>query len=222
MPISFTEVAGAGDVLPNNRHLLSFPTLPGGSDGRILELRHTEVTLPQFQVGQVQARIFGHPVAFAGLRLLTNTFSAGFVDTTGSPLVKALVKWQNQCAGMLTHRAKLKAQYSVNAKCVAHDTTGTKSLHVNLLNVWPINITFGNFSEDSSPQHIEVEFSVDAMDIDDLQFNTDDFSTVGVSSSVENRPSINMGSFTVSQQVINKMGNVSSTGVVGLMSAFFG
>lgn len=119
MPISFTEVVSAGDPLPTNRHLLSFPTLPSGDNGRVLELRHAEVTLPPLQVGQIQARIFGHPIAFAGIRMMTNTFTATFIETTGSPVVKALVKWQDKCAGLKTHRAKLKKEYAVNAKCVS-------------------------------------------------------------------------------------------------------
>lgn len=197
MPITFTEVVAAGDILPANRHVLSFPTLPTTADGRILEIRHAEVTLPQFQVGQVQTRVLGYAIAFSGIRMMTNTFTANFYDTTGSPVVKTLTAWQDRCAGLKTHRAQLKAKYAVNSKLVAYDTTGKSSLHIKLINVWPINITYGNFTEDSSPQHIEVEFSVDAMDIEGVTFNTDDFELAGSVTNTDPKSSINVGPYQV-------------------------
>ena len=79
----------------------------------------------------------------------------------------------------------------------------------------------GNHSEESAPQHIEVEFSVDAMDIEGLTFNEEDFALSGEVSSSESRSNINMGSFTVSEQVTKRMSNPTSTGILDLMNTFF-
>lgn len=181
MPFTFTQIAATGDPLPANRHILQFPSLPGSLDGQALTLRHTTVTLPPLQIGQILLKLAGWPISFAGIRVMQNTFSAEFIETKGSPVVKTLVAWSDKCAGFRTHRSLSKKQYAVNSQCIACDTAGKKALIVDLLSVWPMSVTFGNYVEESSPVHVSVEFSLDAMDIKEVEYNEQDFTSGSLS-----------------------------------------
>ena len=165
MAISFTEVVSTGDALPNDRHELRFPNIVDVTDGKAFTLRHTTVTLPPLQVGQIIVKQLGWSLAFAGLRTQQNSFTVEFVETVNAPVIKNLVKWQDICAGFRTHLAKMKSDYAVKTVCRALDTTGNASLIVELLNTWPMNVTYGQFSEESSAARVQCEFSVDGIDI---------------------------------------------------------
>ncbi len=231
MAISYTEIVAAGDALPNDRHELKFPDVTGVTEGKIFTIRHTTVALPPIQIGQIIVKQLGWSLAFAGLRTQQNTFSVEFVETVDAPVIKNLVKWQDICAGFKTHLAKMKADYAVKAQCRALDTTGKLALIVDLINVWPVNVTFGQFSEESSAAHVQCEFSVDAIDVIGLEYNTDDFSR-SVSSS-QSSPVLaydsnagssfssgSIGSFNIYESVARQLG-ITSSNVNSILSRFF-
>lgn len=223
MPISFTEIAGAGDPLPANRHMLLFPSLPGGMNGRELTLRHTTVTLPEPQIGQILVRPFGFPIAFPGTAMITNQFSAEFVETVNSPVVKTIAQWMDKTAGNRSHRGLRKREAAVTCHCIAHDTTGMKSLTSILYNVWPMRMTYGNYVEESTPCHINIEFSVDAVDFAEITYNDEAFSYAGTVSSsnlVSSNSPIQTGSFIASDQVLKSL-NVANSGISSIFNTFF-
>lgn len=175
MPLTFTQITAAGDPLSLNRHLLQFPTLPGGLDGQELTLRHTTVSLPPMTVGQLKATLWGWNLSFSGLRTFQNTFSVSFVETSKAPVIRTLVTWQDKAAGFKTHYSEKKNIYAINAKCYAYDTTGKKALSVGLLNVWPLSVTVAEFGEESGPVTVQAEFSVDALDFTEYELSERDF-----------------------------------------------
>jgi hypothetical protein len=231
MAISFTEVSSTGDALPNDRHELKFPNIAGVMEGNGLTLRHTTVSLPPIQIGQIVVKQLGWSLSFAGLRVQQNTFSVEFVETVDAPVIKSLFKWQDICAGIKTHQAKMKSDYAVKAQCRALDTTGKAALIVDLLNVWPVNVTYGQFSEESSAARVQCEFSVDAVDVVGLEFNNTDFSR-SVSAS-QGSPTLSyastsgasfssgsIGSFNIYDSVLKQLG-INSSNVSSVLSRFF-
>lgn len=210
MVLSYSEVSAIGDVLPNNRHELSFPNISGVlEDGEALKLRHTTVTLPPFQVGQIIVKQLGWSLAFAGIRTQQNTFSCEFVETINAPVIKLLSKWQDSCAGFKTHMAKMKADSAAKAQCIAYDTAGKSALVIDMYNVWPMSITYGQFSEESSAAHVNVEFSVDCIDIVDVVYEENDFQR-SVSTSA-NEPSLSYNS---------RSGSTFSSGAIGSFNIY--
>lgn len=168
MPFTFYQVAAAGDAFPQDRHILYFPTLPSGAGGNTLTLRHTTVNMPPWEVGQIIVKTMGWSLAFAGRRNNPNAFQCSFLETTDAPVIKTLYAWQAIAAGTQQAGGQLKAQYAVNCKLVAADTTGKYGLTCKMYNVWPQNITPGGFDESSGAWHHEVTFSVDAVDIEEV------------------------------------------------------
>lgn len=229
MAISYNEVVAAGDILPNNRHTLYFPAIPDVMNGHDFTVRHSTVTMPNLSVGQIIVKMMGWSVAFAGIRSQINTFNVEFYETVDSPMVKGLAQWQDICAGFKSHLAKMKKDYAVNARCVAADTTGKVSLTVDMHNVWPVNITYGQYSEESGPAMIQVEFSIDAVDIVGLDFTEGDFEMATQNSKTTPtlwyqsrtptnlQSGLNPGPFNASDQVIKQLGlaNPTSTAVLG-------
>jgi len=232
MPISFTEVESTGDALPNNRHVLFFPSIAGVTEGKTFTLRHTTVTLPPMQVGQIIVKQLGWSVAFAGIRTQQNTFTVDFVETNDAPVIKSLARWQDICSGFKTHLAKLKSDYAVKAQCRALDTTGKQALIVDLYNVWPVNITYGQYTEESTASVVNVEFSVDAIDIVGVQAADNDYQR-SISTS-QAAPSLwyqsrsggqfptmfNDAPFRVAENVVKQLG-LTQTNLTSIMNRFF-
>lgn len=176
MVIKYSEVQSVGDVLDSSRHTLYFPNTPAGDKGKDLTLRHGEITLPEIAVGQVQSRPFGWAVAHAGRRVMENTMSVNFLETTGSPIVRSLCQWQELCHGFKAGPQKLKSQYAVNAEMRLYDTTGKISLKIKCHNVWPVRIQLPEFGEESTAAHIHCDFSIDALDIIGITTSSGDYS----------------------------------------------
>lgn len=223
MPITYTQVESAGDPLPNNRAVLYFPQIPDVLNGNDLTLRHTTVSMPPIQIGQVIVKQLGYSIAFAGIRTQQNTFNVEFVETTGAPVTKTLLRWSDIAAGFKSQLGKLKADYAVNCQCIAYDSTGATALVTTLYNVWPINVTYGQYTEDSGPSMVSVDFSVDCIDVTDVIFNAQDieFGTqsagtpalwyTSTNSANSNRQGgLNAGAFNVSANVAQQLGLTSS------------
>jgi len=171
MAFTFNQVAAAGDVLPHNRHSLIFPNLPNGGNGYDLSIRNTTVSFTPWEVGQIIVKMYGWSVAFAGRRNNPNTFSCAFLETTDAPVIKTLLGWQSACSGFKKPNGLLKSKYAVKAKLYVYDTAGNKAFTVILYNVWPQSITFSDIQEDSGAAEVTVNFSIDAMDIESLNFS---------------------------------------------------
>jgi len=168
MAFSFEQTVSIGDILPNNKYSLYFPTLPNGVEGKTLTLRNAGVSLPTAEVGQIVVKTFGWGIAFAGRRSPVNTFSATFVETLNSPTMHSLYGWQDMCSGFKSSLGSKKSEYAVNVKLVVKDNTGKYALECKLHNVWPKSITLDALAEDSSALEVSVDFSLDAVDLIDL------------------------------------------------------
>lgn len=240
MSISYTEVASSGDPLPNNRHTLYFPDLPSIVTGKDLTLRHTNVSMPPLQVGQIIVKQLGWSLAFAGLRTQQNTFTCEFVETYDAKVIRQLAQWQDICSGMRSHLARLKTDCAVKAQCIAYDTTNKKALTVNLFNVWPMNITWGQFAEESTASLVNVDFSVDAIEFAQVTTTDQDFELPSSASANNSAPlsaplwyqsqsgadqvggngTINFGSYSVSDQVVRSLGLTPQNVPQGLQNFF--
>lgn len=172
MTLPFSKVASIGDVLSTDRHILYFPEIPAVGDGEPLTLRHGTVSLPPIDVAQIIVHLFGWPVAFAGRRALTNSFSVDFVETTGAPMIKNLTLWSDVCSGIKTAGGSMKAEYAIDCEFTVKDTVGDASVKFKLLNVWPKTVDLPEFGEESAGMHIHCEFSFDGIDIVEVAYKT--------------------------------------------------
>ena len=166
MALDFNVIAGLDDVLTTDRHLLYFPSLPTGVDGKDLTLRHAEVSIPPFKTAKIPVNVFGWPVAFAGRREFETTFSVSFHETVNSPVIRSLYGWQNICSGFKTAAGQPKDEYAVDCKFKIKDTTGKSAIVLKLHNVWPETINFPEFGEETTAWHSDVEFSCDGIDLE--------------------------------------------------------
>ena len=194
--ITFSQVASIGDVMSSDRHTLYFPQLPSGGDSNTLTLRHTTVTLPPWEVGQIIVKMYGWSIAFPGRRNNPNTFNVNFVETTDAPVIKALLSWQAMASGINEPTGSMKSQVAVQAKLVAADTTGKYALTCKLFNVWPQSIQVGGFEESSNAWTHDVTFSIDAVDIDGLTTHEE---AIGSLSNMNNRIAPNKSSAVAAQ-----------------------
>jgi hypothetical protein len=231
MPFTYTEIAATGDVLANNRHTLYLPSLPDVIEGKELTLRHTSVTMPTLNIGHIIVKQLGWSLAFAGIRTQENTFNVEFVETQGAPVIKALTKWQDICAGFKTHLSRRKSDYAVNCECKAYDTVGETALIVKMYNVWPVTVTYGQYSEESGPSMVQVVFSVDAIDITDVVYADQDFEkSLPTSRSnpdlwYESRSGVgfssgNVGNFNMFDSVVKQLG-INSNNVQSVLGRYF-
>lgn len=163
MPISLDQVAGL-EVLASNRCTIFIPSNPGG-DGQGLTLRHGSVQLPQLEVSQIMVKLGGFNVAFAGRRSQQNSISVEFTETIDGYATKELILWQQACAGYKNAGGRAKSEYAKEAQIQIYDTMGQQSLYFKVLNMWPMRINNPELGEDSQPYHLQVEFSIDAMDL---------------------------------------------------------
>lgn len=168
MPISFEQINSIPDILPNNRHELRFPTI-SDSDGYQLTLRHGHVTLPQASIGQVQVKLLGHRVAFAGGMAHENSMTVTFLEDSAGTVLQALIAWMEIARNRNTGGGGLKSEYAANGTLYMHDTNGDKVHTFTLFNMWPMAVSYPDMGEESGPSEVEVTFSVDAVDLETSQ-----------------------------------------------------
>lgn len=163
MPIEFSQVA-AVDVLSSDRHELIFPTI-AGRDGYPLTIRHTTVTLPAKSIGKIRVKYLGHTAMFRGGDASDNVLSVSFYEDVQGTVLQTLLAWQQLVRNRETGQGGLKSEYAVNCNLHVYDTVGKKALSFTLYNVWPDTVNYPNFGEESEAAHVDVQFSVDAVDL---------------------------------------------------------
>jgi len=164
MPISFEQINSIPDTLPNNRHEVMFPSIQN-SDGYALTLRHGHVTLPAATLGQVKVKFLGHSIAFAGTLATENSVTVSFLEDSEGTVLQALTAWMQIARNRETYEGGLKSEYAANGEVYMYDTRGEKVHTFVLYNMWPMVITYPDMVEESGPAEVEVQFSVDAVDL---------------------------------------------------------
>lgn len=168
MGISFTDMRGIPDILSVDKQVLYFTNVPGGdgSSGRSLTLRHADATFPPQEIGQVIAKPNGWSRAFAGRRVQTNSMSVSFHEDRHGTSSKTLSRWMHLCSGSNKAGGKLSSEYAVTVELKAEDTMGKEALIYRINKVWPMRVQIPAYSPDASaPMKIEVDFSLDSMDL---------------------------------------------------------
>ena len=164
MPVTFSQINALPDVLSTDRHELVFPTITD-IDGYELTLRHTTVTLPATQIGQVRFKYLGFPIARRGGDAFDNILNVSFNETVDGVVTRCLTAWQQVARNRETGAGGLVSEYAANGQFTIYDTVGEPVLKFVAYNMWPMIITHPNWSEESGAAHIDVQFSVDALDL---------------------------------------------------------
>ena len=176
MPITFSQINALPDALATDRHELVFPSIQD-VDGYELTLRHTTVTLPAIGIAQIRVKYLGYPIAFRGGDTFDNVLNVSFQETVDGAVAKALLAWSQVARNRNTGEGGLKSEYSANGQFTIYDTTGSPSLKFVAYNMWPFMVTYPNWSEESGTAHIDVQFSVDAVDL--VQDGGDEYGSGG-------------------------------------------
>jgi hypothetical protein len=168
MAIGFKDVQGVSDILNVDKQVIYFPNIPGNGSaaGDALTIRHSDASFPPAEIGQVIVKLQGWSRAFAGRRVVTNTMSVSFYEDKHGTASLAIQKWMNVCSGVLKAGGKLSNDYAVNAELKAEDTVGNPAIIYRINKMWPMRMQIPPYTSDASaPMKIEVDFSVDSMDI---------------------------------------------------------
>lgn len=168
MVMTFNDMRGVPDILSVDKQVLYFTNVPGGdsSSGRSLTLRHSDASFPPQEIGQVVAKPNGWSRAFAGRRVQTNSMSVAFHEDRNGTSSNILIKWMNECSGCIKAGGKLSAEYATSVELKAEDTMGKNALIWRINKVWPMRVQPSPYSGDaSSPMKVDVDFSVDSMDL---------------------------------------------------------
>ena len=121
--------------------------------------------MPAATLGQIRVSMFGHKVAFAGNVAHDNMMSVTFTEDSEGTVLQALIAWANIARNVESGTGGLKEEYAANGELYAYDTAGNKVLTFTLFNMWPIVVGYPDFGEESGAAQVEVQFSVDAVDL---------------------------------------------------------
>lgn len=161
-PITFTQINSIPDILSVDRFTLMFPSVQG-VDGEALTLRHAEVTIPKRGIAQIGVKYLGHSTHFRGSSENDNILSVSFFEDSEGTTTDALFAWLKLVRNSEDGTSLLKEQYAQQATLYIYNTIGEPALTFELINIWPMSVTFPELSEQSGPAKLQVEFSVDGV-----------------------------------------------------------
>lgn len=165
MAVTFKELNGLADMLGGGRHELYFPNLPVG-DSRALMLTNSQVALPAKGVGHIKAKLLGHSIGFRGGLSFDNTLSCTFKELSNGLIIKTLASWLHTVRNPDNGTSLLKSQYAVNGTLKVLNTIGEPAFEADLINVFPVMLTFPELSADATTQvEVQATFNVDRVSI---------------------------------------------------------
>lgn len=99
--ISYDEVAGLKDAMPNDNYELIFGSLPGVSgDTRILTLRAQQCVIPGMSNEVMPVTLHSFDFIFSGKNTFPKTMTVGFVESAQDMEVMRMIEqWQQQVKG---------------------------------------------------------------------------------------------------------------------------
>lgn len=137
---NFDEVLSVKDPMLNDNYDLTFPSIPGGGDGRALKLQCKTAVKPGTTLAEVEVELFGHKLMHAARRTWSNEISVEFVEDHTGVITRTLEAWAEYIRRTLTQHGNFKAQYAVNAQLRIYDQPGNLVATYTLRNCWPSQV----------------------------------------------------------------------------------
>lgn len=176
MTITFNQLNSLTDILPNNRHILYFPSVLG-LQGRDLTLNNTQVTIPTYGTAHIRVKLLGHSIGFSGGIDFDNSLICSFYERSKGEVLRNLTTWLNASRNMETGARLPKSQMAANGTLDVINTIGEAAFSVELINVFPIQITWPELAHSSNgPTEFQTTFNVDGVKYTDgVVSNVKDF-----------------------------------------------
>lgn len=159
MPVRFQEIDSI-EFVSVSRFKFNVPSLPV-SDGRILAIVNGSVHLPAEGVAHVVKRVYGHPIGYRGGVTFDNVLTAVFNETAKGDVMKSLFAWLDLVRSRDYGTSRPKSYFAKFAQLELYTTSGEIYKKIDLINLFPFNITWPEFGEQDGPVQFTVEFSVD-------------------------------------------------------------
>ncbi len=137
---SFDDVSSVADPMLNDNFVLTFPSIPGGGDGRKLKLQCKTAVKPGTTLAEVEVELFGHKLMHAARRTWSNEISVEFVEDNTGTITKALEGWAEIIRAAKTQHGAFKATYAVDATLQIFDQTGAVVMTYTLRRCWPSQV----------------------------------------------------------------------------------
>lgn len=160
MVVKFQEI-DQFEMVSASRFKFYVPSLPGVVDGRILAILNGSVTLPAEGVGHVIKRVYGHPIGYRGGVVFDNVLTAMFMEEAEGRVMQSLFRWLSWVRDRDYGISRPKSEYARYAEIELYTTTGSVYKKIELVNLFPFNITYPEYGETEGPVEYTVQFSVD-------------------------------------------------------------
>jgi len=159
MPVKFQEIDSL-EFVSTSRFKFIVPSLPV-SDGRILAIVNGSVHLPTEGVAHVIKRVYGHPIGYRGGVTFENVVTATFNEVATGEVMKSLFAWLDLVRSRDYGTSRPKSYFARFAQFELYTTSGETYKTIDLINLFPFNITWPEFAEQDGAVQYTVEFSVD-------------------------------------------------------------
>lgn len=164
-PVTFTEIDSTPDIISTNRHKLVFPDIDG-VDGYTLALHSVGINIPAYALSQISVKYLGNTTIFAGGSASEHVLSVDMLENSDGVVLQSLRKWMSIIRSNKDGSGGYKQEYAKDALLFVFDSTGNVTHSFTLINVWPFSIGHPQLGQDSAPFQLSVQFSVDAVDLD--------------------------------------------------------
>jgi hypothetical protein len=159
MVVKFQEIDSI-ELVSSSRFKFNVPSLPV-SDGRILAILNGSVTLPQEGVAHVVKRVYGHPIGYRGGVVFDNLMSATFLESSEGIVMRSLFAWLDLVRSRDFGTSRAKSYFARNANLELYTSTGSVYKKVDLINLFPLNISYPEYGESAEAAMYTVQFNVD-------------------------------------------------------------
>lgn len=145
-----SDVRNLPDPLLNNRFTLILPSIPGGGDGRRVQLQCQSATLPGQTNEQVTANSHGYNVHFAGTPQFVGNFQLQFFETRDMAMRDSILGWVRYARNLREGSGNYKIDYERTAELLLFDDQLKVIRRVIMEGCFPTSVDDSNF--ESSPQ----------------------------------------------------------------------
>lgn len=151
------DLRGLPDALFNNKWTLVIASIPGGGDGRSLQLQCRSSSIPGQNNEQVTAGSHGYKVHYAGTGEFSGTLGLSFFETRSLSARDAILGWIKYARDIRAGTGNYKVDYERTAQLILFDDANNPIRTINFEGFFPL--TIDEASLDGSPQGQVVEVS---------------------------------------------------------------
>lgn len=113
--VRIEDAWGVPDPIINHTFNLIIPNMPGGGDGKRVNIVCNSAVLPGGgQIEPVEVNIHGHVLRFAGRRTQEGSYPFTITEGVDAKMRRDLNNWMNMARAMRSQQGALRANYAVD------------------------------------------------------------------------------------------------------------